>query len=83
MSNSFSSKTEDHKPAINIVQREGISAIWLVPIIAVCFASWLFFKGLSERGVFIQIQFDSVQLFPLPLASPARACCLYRPPGAQ
>jgi len=60
MPNAFTSKMPDHKPAINIVQREGISAIWLVPIIAVFFASWLFFKGLSERGVFIQIQFDSV-----------------------
>jgi len=60
MANAFTSKIPEHKPAINIVQREGISAIWLVPIIAVFFASWLFFKGLSERGVFIQIQFDSV-----------------------
>ncbi len=52
------SKKSTIKPVINIVQREGISAIWLVPLLAVIFGTWLLFKGLSDRGILITVQFE-------------------------
>lgn len=42
-----------------IKQKEGISAVWLVPIIALLFGAWLIIKAVSERGVFITVQFDN------------------------
>ena len=44
---------------VKIVSKERISAIWLVPIIALLFGAWLVFKSISERGVFITVQFNS------------------------
>lgn len=41
------------------IKREGISAVWLVPLIAVLFGGWLAFKAISEKGAFINIQFES------------------------
>jgi paraquat-inducible protein B len=42
-----------------IKSREGISAIWLVPIIALLFVAWLIIKAVSDRGTFITVQFES------------------------
>jgi paraquat-inducible protein B len=42
-----------------IKDRKGISAVWLVPIIALLFGAWLIGKAVSERGTFITVQFES------------------------
>jgi len=42
-----------------IKDREGISAVWLVPIIALIFGAWLIVKAVSDRGTFITVQFES------------------------
>jgi paraquat-inducible protein B len=42
-----------------IKDRKGISAVWLVPIIALLFGGWLIVKSVSERGTFITVQFES------------------------
>ncbi|MBA6364359.1 MCE family protein, partial [Colwellia sp. BRX8-8] len=42
-----------------IKSREGISAVWLVPIIALLFGAWLIIKAVSDRGTFITVQFES------------------------
>jgi len=44
---------------VKVVKREGVSAVWLVPIIALLFGAWLLVKAISERGVFITVQFDN------------------------
>ncbi len=50
--------TEDDS-MVDVVRREGISAVWLVPLIALLFGGWLLFKSISERGVFITVQFEN------------------------
>lgn len=42
-----------------VVEREGISAVWLVPFIALIFGGWLLYKSISERGIFITVQFEN------------------------
>jgi paraquat-inducible protein B len=42
-----------------IKDREGISAVWLVPMIALLFGAWLIIKAVSDRGTFITVQFES------------------------
>ncbi|MAG76896.1 MAG: PqiB family protein [Colwelliaceae bacterium] len=44
---------------LHIVEREGISAVWLVPLIALIFGGWLLAKAIAERGVFITIELDN------------------------
>jgi paraquat-inducible protein B len=39
--------------------RQGISAVWLVPMIALLFGAWLIVKAVSDRGTFITVQFES------------------------
>jgi paraquat-inducible protein B len=46
---------------VTISKKEGISAVWLVPIIALLFGSWLLAKAVMERGTFITVQFDSAR----------------------
>ncbi|MEW6997144.1 MlaD family protein [Colwelliaceae bacterium BS250] len=41
------------------IKREGVSAVWLVPAIALIFGAWLVFKAFSEQGVFITVQFPT------------------------
>jgi len=53
-------KIPNEESLVKIVEREGISAIWLVPIIALVFGAWLVFDAVSQRGVFITVQFDNV-----------------------
>lgn len=42
-----------------VVNRSGISAIWLVPFIAFLFVGWLMIKSAANQGVFITIEFDN------------------------
>jgi paraquat-inducible protein B len=42
-----------------IKKQEGISAVWLVPIIALLFGVWLVVKAFSDRGTFITVEFES------------------------
>jgi paraquat-inducible protein B len=42
-----------------IKNREGISAVWLVPMIALLFGAWLIVKAVVDRGTFITVQFES------------------------
>ena len=46
-------------PELIVKQDKGLSAVWLVPIIALLFGAWLVVKAVSERGVFITVQFDN------------------------
>ncbi|GLX83806.1 hypothetical protein tloyanaT_00580 [Thalassotalea loyana] len=47
----------DQNPTV--VNRSGISAIWLVPFIAFIFVGWLIIKSAANQGVFITIEFES------------------------
>ncbi|WP_448547586.1 MlaD family protein [Thalassotalea fusca] len=42
-----------------IEEKEGISAVWLVPFLALLFGGWLLIKSFTEQGVFITVQFDN------------------------
>ncbi|WP_448554034.1 MlaD family protein [Thalassotalea montiporae] len=50
--------TESHPEPI-VEAKSGISAIWLVPIVALIFGAWLVVKAVGDRGVFITIEFDN------------------------
>ncbi|WP_181902277.1 PqiB family protein [Thalassotalea euphylliae] len=50
--------TESHPEPI-VTAKTGISAIWLVPIVALIFGAWLVVKAVGDRGVFITIEFDN------------------------
>jgi paraquat-inducible protein B len=52
-------KQTNRHPAAYITRKKGISAIWIVPIIALIFGAWLIIKTVSERGTFITVQFDN------------------------
>ncbi|MEW6983952.1 MlaD family protein [Colwelliaceae bacterium 6471] len=52
-------KIPSEESLVRIVEREGLSAVWLVPIIALIFGAWLVFDAVSQRGVFITVQFDN------------------------
>lgn len=49
---------ESHPEPI-VKANSGISAIWLVPIVALIFGAWLVVKAVGDRGVFITIEFDN------------------------
>ncbi len=55
----MSDKNETRHPEAYIIRKKGISAIWIVPIIAVLFGTWLIIKTVSEKGTFITVQFDN------------------------
>ena len=48
----------DH-PELVVEQKKGISAVWIVPLVALLFGAWLVVKAVAERGIFITVQFDS------------------------
>lgn len=50
---------DERHPAAYVTRKKGISAIWIVPIIALLFGAWLIVKAVSERGSFITVQFDN------------------------
>jgi len=43
----------------NVEDFKALSAIWLIPTIALIFGVWLIIKAVSERGTFITVQFDN------------------------
>ncbi|NMP30645.1 MCE family protein [Thalassotalea sp. M1531] len=55
----MNNNTPDEGSMVKVVKREGISAVWLVPFIALLFGGWLLIKAVAERGVFITVQFDN------------------------
>ncbi|WNC66888.1 MlaD family protein [Thalassotalea nanhaiensis] len=40
-------------------ERKGISAVWLVPVIALLFGLWLIISAVADRGVFVTVEFDN------------------------
>lgn len=49
----------ERHPTAYVTRKKGISAIWIVPIIALLFGAWLIVKAVAERGTFITVQFDN------------------------
>ncbi|WP_286270553.1 PqiB family protein [Thalassotalea hakodatensis] len=50
---------KQHHPLDAIISsKESVSAVWLVPIIALLFGAWLIVKAVYERGVYITVQFN-------------------------
>ena len=45
----------------NVVEQQGLSIVWLVPLIALIFGAWLAVKAISEQGEFITIKFENGQ----------------------
>ena len=52
---SFGSEIINDDSIVKVVKREGISAVWLVPIIALFFGGYLVLKTYMEKGVMITI----------------------------
>ncbi len=52
---------ESKPPKALVKRKETISAIWLVPIIALIFGGWLLVKAYLERGILISVQFDNAR----------------------
>lgn len=50
---------DERHPNAYVIRKKGMSAIWIVPIIAMLFGIWLIIKAVSERGTFITVQFDN------------------------
>ncbi|MEH6577978.1 MAG: MlaD family protein [Amphritea sp.] len=42
-------------------QHRGPSAVWLLPVLAAIIAGWLVVKSYQERGIMIEVQFDSAE----------------------
>ncbi|WP_206486172.1 MlaD family protein [Thalassotalea sp. G2M2-11] len=56
------SKPSSSEPPKALVQRkQGVSAIWLVPAIALIFGAWLLIKAYQEQGTMITVQFDNAR----------------------
>lgn len=52
--------TVNNEPSdVLVEEREGISAVWLIPAIALIFGAWLLYKAVSNQGIEVSIQFDS------------------------
>jgi paraquat-inducible protein B len=49
----------NEKSSIKIVEQQGISIVWLVPLIALVFGTWLAVKAVNEQGEFITIKFEN------------------------
>ncbi len=43
------------------IEKSSTILVWLLPVIAAIVAGWLLFKGISEAGVTIQIEFESAE----------------------
>ena len=55
----MTSENQPKESSFEVVEKERVSAVWLVPLIALIFGGWLLYKAISDRGVFITVQFDS------------------------
>lgn len=49
---------QDHPDAL-VKEKEGISAVWLIPAIALIFGIWLMVKTIVEQGFYITVQFEN------------------------
>ena len=62
MSEQNSTETENQEIPQALVQtRRQISIVWLVPIVAILIGGWLAYKGLSEKGPVVTINFESAE----------------------
>ena len=52
---------DDPLPEAMVRQRHGLSAIWLVPLIALTIAGWLGYRTVIDRGPLITITFTSAE----------------------
>ena len=50
---------EDNVTSAEVVSQQGLSIIWLIPLIALIFGGWLGLKAISEKGTFITIEFEN------------------------
>ena len=48
-----------HLPEAQVVKRDRISLVWLLPVLAVMVGGWLAYKTLSERGPVITVEFKT------------------------
>jgi paraquat-inducible protein B len=48
-------------PQADIRSKRQISIVWLIPIVAVLIGGWLAYKGLSEKGPMVTINFESAE----------------------
>lgn len=48
-----------HASRVEIQTTRSISAVWLVPFIALIFGGWLAYKAYTERGIFVTIDFPN------------------------
>lgn len=51
--------SDSHFPSATEKPKRGISAIWLLPIIAVTLSGWLMYKNLIEHGLTVTVTFDN------------------------
>lgn len=51
--------TEPNIQSATVKPKRGISAIWLLPIVAVIIAGWLMYKNTGDRGLTITVAFDN------------------------
>jgi paraquat-inducible protein B len=54
-------KLPNEKIASGTIRRQRVSAIWLVPIMAILATAWLGYRVVSERGPRIEISFQSAE----------------------
>lgn len=52
---------EELPEAVVDVERKGISAVWLLPLVALLAGGWLIYKTVSERGPAITISFETAE----------------------
>ncbi len=51
--------TEPSIQTADVRPKRGISAIWLLPVLAVAIAAWLMYKNVGERGMTVTVAFDN------------------------
>ena len=52
---------EKSLPDAKVRQRHGLSAIWLVPLVALIIAAWLGYRNFIDQGPLIKITFTSAE----------------------
>lgn len=55
----MNNKDNNKSSMVKVVKREGISAIWLVPIIALMFGAYLIVKSYLDKGTMITLELES------------------------
>jgi paraquat-inducible protein B len=44
---------------VKVVEQQGLSIVWFVPLIALIFGAWLGIKAINDQGEFITVEFQS------------------------